>query len=265
MPSMIRGVLEGRRILIVDDVESERQLLAEYLQQQGCRIYLAKDGQDAFNKIQLANPDLVLMDIRMPVWDGLTCCRMMQNNTHTRGIPVIFLTGAGLPEERVQGLLAGAVDYIGKPFKLEEISLRLAIHLRHGASDKTQLSAPELPKNASNLDSILFQSARQIMVRSLSDTPELHALAESVGTNSKRLNEAFRQCVGVTVFEYLREERMREACLLLSGTGLSIQDIAMEVGFTSGANFSTAFRDRYGLSPSQYRLVRLDMEPGDAP
>ena len=88
------------------------------------------------------------------------------------------------------------------------------------------------------------------MVRSLSDTPELHALAESVGTNSKRLNEAFRQCVGVTVFEYLREERMREACLLLSGTGLSIQDIAMEVGFTSGANFSTAFRDRYGLSPA---------------
>ena len=90
-------------------------------------------------------------------------------------------------------------------------------------------------------------------------------LAEAVGTNSKRLNEAFRQCVGVTVFEYLREERMKEACVLLSGTGLPIQAIALEVGFTSGANFSTAFRERYGLSPSQFRQSRLDLEPGDAP
>ena len=263
MPSSIPDALEGQRILVVDDLESERRLLAEYLQQQGCRIYLASNGQDAFKKVQMINPDLVLMDVLMPVWDGLTCCRMMQANTHTRDIPVVFLSGANTPEERVQGLLVGAVDYIAKPFNLEEIRLRLAIHLRRWGTDRQ--ASPMPPSHAGNLDSILFQSARQVLLRALSHTPELQELAEAVGTNSKRLNEAFRQCVGVTVFEYLREERMKEACVLLSGTGLPIQAIALEVGFTSGANFSTAFRERYGLSPSQFRQSRLDLEPGDAP
>ncbi|HFK1874644.1 TPA: response regulator [Pseudomonas aeruginosa] len=169
MLSIIPDVLEGQRILVVDDVESERRLLAEYLQQRGCRVYLAVNGQDAFKKIQLVNPSLVLMDVLMPVWDGLTCCRMLQANPQTRHIPVVFLTGASMPEQRVQGLLSGAVDYISKPFSLEEVRLRLTIHLRGGGPARQ--AAPALPSQAGNLDRILFQSARQLLVRSLSHTP----------------------------------------------------------------------------------------------
>ncbi|WP_317848165.1 MULTISPECIES: DNA-binding response regulator [Pseudomonas] len=254
-------VLQGQRILVVDDVDNERMLLADYLQQQGCRVYLARNGQDAFKKVQLINPDIVLMDVLMPVCDGLTCCRMMQASALTRQIPVIFLTGAGMPDQRVQGLLCGAVDYIVKPFRLEEIRLRLVIHLRRkldNASVNEHQAAP-----VRNLDNILFQTARNVLVNALSTTPDLHELAAQVGTNSKRLNEAFRQCAGVTVFEFLREERMKEACRLLSNTGLASQAIALEVGFTSGASFSTAFRDRYGLSPNQFRQSRGNLESGD--
>ena len=255
MPNLLSDVLEGRRILIADDSEQERRVLIDYLQHRGARIYVAGNGQDAFNKAQSVIPDVVLMESCLPVWDGLTCCRMMQANLYTRGIPVVFLTSASTPQERVQGLLAGAVDYIVKPCSLEEIGLRIVIHLRRSAPSRS--TAQSLPETASNLSSILFQSARQLLLQSMASPPELQLLAESVGTNSKRLNEAFRQCVGITVFEYLREERMKEACFLLAGTGLSIQDIAVEVGFTSGANFSTAFRERFGLSPSQYRQSRL--------
>jgi len=254
-------ILLGRRILVVDDVDSERMLLADYLQQQGCRVYLARNGQDAFKKVQLVNPDIVLMDILMPVCDGLACCRMMQASPLTRQIPVIFLTGAGMPDQRVQGLLCGAVDYIVKPFRLEEIRLRLVIHLRRMSEGPSANDSVPMP--ARNLDSILFQTARNLLVSALSSTPDLHELASRVGTNSKRLNEAFRQCAGVTVFEFLREERMKEACRLLANTGLASQAIALEVGFTSGASFSTAFRDRYGLSPNQFRQARASMEPGD--
>lgn len=236
-------------------------LLAEYLQQQGCRVYLARNGQDAFKKVQLVNPDIVLMDILMPVCDGLACCRMMQSSPLTRQIPVIFLTGAGMPEQRVQGLLCGAVDYIIKPFRLEEIRLRLVIHLRR-LNESPPLN-DGLVTSVRNIDSILFQTARNLLVSALSRTPDLHELAAQVSTNSKRLNEAFRQCAGVTVFEFLREERMKEACRLLSNTGLPSQAIALEVGFTSGASFSTAFRDRYGLSPNQFRQARGSMGPGD--
>ncbi|MBA1261352.1 response regulator transcription factor [Stutzerimonas stutzeri] len=253
-------VLQGTRILVVDDVEAERLLLASYLREQGCRVYLASDGQDCLRKVRLIRPDLVLMDVQMPVCDGLSACRIMQADPEMRDIAVIFLTGAAMPMQRVQGLLAGAVDYVSKPFDFEEVRLRLAIHLRARvtAGAASEEEAPEYPADgASNLDNILFQSARMHLLRSLADTPDLQQLAGRVSTNSKRLNEAFRKCVGVTVFEYLREERMKQACILLRETSLAVQAIGLTVGYTSGANFATAFKERFGVSPRKFRQTRL--------
>lgn len=262
------NVLHARRILIVDDREAERMLLATYLQQQGCRVYLANDGQDGLRKAQLVQPDMVLMDITMPVCDGLTACRLMKSDALLRNIPIIFLTGAALPEERVKGLLAGAVDYVTKPFDFEEVRLRLAVHLKeHGKAD--ELDRDEAPvqttlASTSSLDNMLFQSARVHLLKQATDVPDLQALAAKVGTNARRLNEAFKNCVGVTVFEYLRELRMKEACELLADTHIEVQAIAIELGFTSGANFATAFKLRYGVSPTQFRQTRQSPHQGTA-
>lgn len=73
------------------------------------------------------------------------------------------------------------------------------------------------------------------------------------GTNSKHLNNAFKVCAGVTVYEYLREERMKEARVLLQQTQLAVQDIALQVGFKDSTNFATAFKERFGLSPREFR------------
>src|SRR5690606_37261289 len=145
-------------------------------------------------------------------------------------------------------------------FNLEEVRLRMAVHLRlHPVGDA---EADALPAGmASNLDNILFHCARIHLLRSLAETPGLDELAALVGTNSKRLNEAFRHCVGTTVFGYLREALMKEACVLLARSRLSVQAIGVEVGFTSGANFATAFKERYGISPAQFRQSRSDGEP----
>ncbi|MDD2545461.1 MAG: response regulator [Burkholderiaceae bacterium] len=254
------GALQGVRILLVEDADTERMLLAEYLQQQGCRIYLASNGQEGFQKAFLVQPDLVLMDVRMPVCDGLTACRLLQSEPQTRDIPVIFLTGAALPEDRVEGLLVGAVDYITKPFNFEEVRLRLTIHLRARNPEPQALHLPASP-SPPPLDDILFQTARFRLLQQLEKAPDLNELARMVGTNARRLNEAFKRCVGVTVFEYLREERMKAARTLLAKTALEVQDVALELGFTSGANFSTAFKERFGLSPTQFRLQRTDFSP----
>lgn len=264
-------VLQGRHIMVVEDDETERLLLATYLQQEGCRVYLAQDGLDALRKAELLNLDLILMDISMPLCDGLDACRRLKAAPRTRGIPVIFLTGAANPKDRVKGLMAGAVDYVSKPFVFDEVRLRLIVHLlaRHALAgvgpQQAGRAGSVAARSPASLDSILFQSARQQLIQHLDRSPDLSELAAALGTHGRRLNEAFRKCVGVTVFEYLREERMQQACIRLTDSALNVQQIALALGFSNGANFATAFKDRFGLSPSDFRSGRGAAAPALSP
>lgn len=253
----LAGPLAGQRILVVDDAEEDRMLLSDFLLRHGARLYVARDGQDGYRKAQTVRPDLILMDIRMPVYDGLTSCRLLKANSSTRNIPLIFLSAAASTEEKVNGLSVGAVDYITKPFDFEEVRLRLCVHLR-------SLLHTELPPAAtvgsfgqqagsSTFDTVLFQAARRLMLDKLDQPLSLNALASAVGTNARRLSSAFKHCAGVTVFDFLREERMKEARRLLSESTLDIGAIALALGYSNTANFSTAFRERFGMPPSQFR------------
>jgi CheY-like chemotaxis protein len=249
--------LQGVRVMIVDDHE-DRMLLMDFLGQQGCRVYIANDGHDGYRKIQAVLPDLILMDITMPVCDGLSACRLLKADPATRAIPLIFLTAAALPGERVEGLMAGAVDYITKPFDFEEVRLRLSIHLKVtlDIGDAALEAHAGLNGAARSLDTVLFRATRKLLLARLEETPELTGLAQAVGTNARRLNLAFKRCVGVTVFDFLREERMKEAQRLLCETMMDVQAIARAIGYGGGGNFATAFRERFGLSPSSLRQSR---------
>ncbi len=252
IPTLLQ--LCGRRILIAEDQIIERELLASYLRRQGCRVYLAENGVDAIEKTRRFQPDLVLMDVRMPVRDGLSACRILKTNALTQAIKIIFLTGASTPDDRVQGLLAGAVDYIVKPFNFDEVGLRLALHLQAADQKAPTDSGAQTPN--SGFDHLTFHAARAHLLKHIDGTPDLQQLARATGTNVSRLNKSFKHCVGMTVFEYLREERMKEGRKLLAETGMTIQSIALELGFTSGANFTAAFKSRFGLTPTQFRNHR---------
>lgn len=255
-------VLKGKRILVIDDAEAERMLISTYLQQYGCRLYHAHDGVDGVHKAKLLSPDLILMDVDMPRCDGFAACKALSGDPATSQVPVVFLSAFSGTEHRVQGLLAGAVDFIGKPFSFDEVRLRLSVHLRNRLIQSPQhftdvMGAPgtvsEVSNNDGNLYSVLFHSARVYLLRSLDNAPGIQELARLTGTNTKRLNAAFKHCSGMTVFEYLREERMKEACQLLRNTALSVGEIACRVGFSGSANFSTAFKERFGTTPSAFR------------
>ncbi|CAN7469138.1 DNA-binding response regulator [Caballeronia sp. LjRoot34] len=242
------------RILVVDDNHDDRSLLTHLLSQLGHRVYIAGDGHDGYGKAQALLPDLILMDISMPVCDGLVACRLLKASPLTRPIPLMFLTAAALPRERVEGLAAGAIDYVTKPFDFEEVRLRLSIHIRDNVDD-LPLVSDGFTADASTFDAVLFRATSRLLLERLGETPDLTALAQSVGTNTRRLNLAFRRCVGVTVFDYLREERMKNARRLVCETTLDFQVIGKSLGYGGGANFSTAFRERFGLSPSALRRV----------
>ena len=246
--------LERRRILIVDDEEADRMLLSAYLQRHGCQIFHAQDGLEGIEKARTLQPDLILMDSEMPRCNGHDACKIITQDPRTRDIPVIFISGMTSPEHRVRGLLAGAVDYINKPFDFNEVKLRLAIHLRHKPPAQACRKSSEADTAAiNNRHMIVFHSARTHLLKSLSVTPSMKELEKLTGTNSKHLNAAFKACAGTTVYEYLREERMKEAKSLLQQTHLAVQDVSHQVGFADSANFSTAFKERFGLTPRDFR------------
>lgn len=245
--------LAGLRILIVDDNPDDRRLLAEYLGAQGSRVYLAEDGHDGFRKALAILPDLILMDVGMPVCDGLTASRLLRSAPDTRAIPIIFLTAASRPAERVQGLQSGAIDYIVKPFELKEVSLRLSIHARAGRHGRETDAGGDTGTKAGALDTHLFRDARRHLLSRLHETPALPSLAGTLSTNALRLNLAFKRCAGVTVLDFLFEARMQYAASLLTRTTIDIQAVASAIGYTTRQNFSTAYRRRFGITPNESR------------
>lgn len=99
----------------------------------------------------------------------------------------------------------------------------------------------------------LLKAAVRMINQNLTQLPSLPELARKVGTHEKRLSALFREHMGCTVFAYVREARLRKSQELLSDSEMTVQDIADVVGFSSACNFTTAFRQRLGMTPTQFR------------
>ncbi|RQS81734.1 response regulator transcription factor [Burkholderia seminalis] len=256
MPSST-SALRDAHILVVDDQPDQLRLLTDILRGTGCRISIASDGMQACQRAQALLPDLILMDVRMPRMDGFTACRLLAADPATRAIPVIFLTVAGALHERLEGLEIGGVDYVVKPFEPEEVVARIRVQLARTTRERPADTAPaDGPFAAGDDDGIIVRAAIRHLSRTLNDPPTVEQLARAVGTHEKRLSRAFRDNLGQTVFEYLRHERLRIAQDLLGSTSLSIANIAKEIGFSTPANFATAFRERFGVTPTEWRRQR---------
>ncbi len=116
-------------ILVVDDTLTNLALLNSILQQDGYRVYLAKTGEKALAMANEEPPDLILLDVAMPGWDGYETCRRLKQEPKLMKIPVLFLSGLNNPEDKIRAFKAGGVDYVHKPFQEEELLARVRTHL----------------------------------------------------------------------------------------------------------------------------------------
>ncbi|MHC5067630.1 MAG: protein kinase domain-containing protein, partial [Planctomycetota bacterium] len=121
--------MEPQVILLVDDNPNNLAVLYQTLNPRGYRVLAARDGQSALNACHELKPDLVLLDIQMPGMDGFTVCKKLKEDPELKDTPVIFLSALDDSEHKIQGLEIGAVDYIAKPFNVEEVTSRVNTHL----------------------------------------------------------------------------------------------------------------------------------------
>jgi len=260
------------RILVIDDEPDSLRILLEMIRGFGLELASAPTAAIGLRNARAIGPDLILLDVMLPDGDGFDLCRALKAERETQDVPVIFLSAKATVEDKAAGFAAGGVDYITKPFEAKEVLLRTVNHLglaqRHralrerlaqyepvtaalpGAGPGAPLGLP--PQTPLGVLRILIR-ARDRLLADLCAPPSLEALAAHACTNRTTLGQLFKRYLGMTVFDYLREQRLNEGLRLLQTTGLPVADIAGRVGYSHGRDFADAFKDRFGLSPAAYR------------
>ena len=147
---------EDITLLLVDDNSNNLKLLASVLHPEGYRLSLAKNGVDALKIARNTVPDLILLDIMMPEMDGFEVCKKLKNNITTRDIPIIFLTAKSDTDDVIKGFQIGGVDYITKPFRKEELVIRVRTHVAlQNKQIKLEQQAKDL-KQSNQIKDLMF-------------------------------------------------------------------------------------------------------------
>ncbi len=116
-------------VLVVDDNPVNLGVLVDHLELHGFEVLVALGGNEALERVRFAHPDLILLDVMMPDIDGFETCRRLKADEATRDIPVIFMTALTDVDAKVAGFTSGGVDYVAKPFQVEELLARVRTHL----------------------------------------------------------------------------------------------------------------------------------------
>lgn len=163
-------------VLVVDDVQANRELLEGQLDQLGYDVRQARDGLEALDAVAAEEPDLILLDIDMPRMDGITLCRRLKGDPVRRLVPVVLITAHQDRDTRLRGLDAGADDFLTKPYDSAELLVRT----------KSLLRDRELNKHLDAAEGVIMALARVIEAR---DRYTIHH-AERVGLYAREIGRA---------------------------------------------------------------------------
>jgi two-component system response regulator AtoC len=263
---------QSKLILVVDDEENIRELLRESLEDEGYRVNVAKNGQEAVEKVRALNPDTVLMDVKMPIMSGMDAFLKIKESQPD--LPVIFLTAFGSSDLAISAMKSGAYDYLTKPFDIDEVRIKVkrALELRELSSMSGRVQPDDLP--LINGDELVGQSPlmqevyKQIGKVAGSDATVLilgesgtgkELVAKAVHNNSHRKGGSF-----VVVNCAAIPENLLESELFGHEKGAFTDAIETHIGKFEQASSGTIFLDEIGdmSLPLQAKLLRILQDGG---
>ncbi|MDG3581099.1 substrate-binding domain-containing protein [Galbibacter pacificus] len=242
-------------LLIIEDNTDLCHLLVKQLKND-YNIYISI-GNDAIEKALDIIPDIVICDLNLPETSGFELAKKLKEDLRTSHIPVIVLTAMGDEDSYIKAMNAGADFYITKPFQMDALKQVL----------KTILYNRERLRYyyANKLDSIAsvgFDKDEQDFVKKINayvlenlNNPEfsVEELAKELHISRVQLYRKVKAILGVSISDYINGVRLEKAQELLQDSSLHISEIAYGVGFSSPGYFSTAFKNKYGITPKRYR------------
>ena len=209
-------------ILVVDDEPKNIQVVGALLLKQGHEIIAASSGPDALEKLRLVTPDLILLDVMMPGMTGFELCRILQENSQTRDIPIIFLSAAVDKSFVIEALHRGGVDYVTKPFHAPELVSRVAVHsslqrtrrqLAEIITEKNRLLEIVAHDLKNPLNGIQF-AALLLAERSTGGNPQQDILLGSIKDSTSRAFEIIADLLATPLLDQAKSKiRSAPVCL----------------------------------------------------
>src|SRR5262249_35123125 len=143
--------MTSQNILIIEDERGLVEVLSYNLKQEGFEVHSAADGQEGLRRAQSVLPDLIILDLMLPVIEGLEVCRQLRSDARTRDIPILMLTARSEEVDEIVGFHMGADDYVTKPFKIKPLIHRIKAllrrpHLKEQTSDVVSRSGIEVDR-----------------------------------------------------------------------------------------------------------------------
>ena len=244
-------------LLLIEDNPDMRLYIRTYLDPE-FSVIEAVDGEAGVAMAQETMPDLVISDLMMPKMDGYTVCKHLKTDERTSHIPVILLTARAAREDKLTGLETGADDYLIKPFDAKELVVRvknlieLRSQLRERFSNATVIKPTEVA--ATSIDKLFLEKIISVIDAHIGEELfYVEQLAETVGMSVSQLNRKLGALIDQPAGQLIRSMRLQRAADLLKQNAGNVAEICYEVGFSSQANFTRAFKKQFGVSPMAYR------------
>ena len=243
-------------ILIAEDSEEMREYLVEELADT-YNVFAAANGSDALEIARREKIDLVISDIMMPIMDGCELCNRIKSDSDLSHVPVILLTAVVGVEKRIETLESGADGYIEKPFPIELLRSNISnLFKNKEIAYKQFISKPLTHYNsvtASKVDEEYMDKLHEFIMKHISE-PDLNieSLTLQLGTSKSSLYRKLKANTGLSINEYIRLCRLKQAAELLSSQKYKINEVAFMTGFSSPSYFATCFQKQFNITPSDF-------------
>ncbi len=244
--------------LLIEDNAELRAFILKCISDQW-QVAEASDGEEGLAKARMLLPDIVISDLMMPLKDGYAVCRELRDNELTAHIPVILLTARSTVEAKIKGLQTGADDYLTKPFNTDELLARMhnlmeqrrRLRLHHGGA-LTAESAPATDNGLTAHDREFLRRFTAIVEQTLADeTIGVEELAQKMFISRVQLHRKLKAVTGRNVTDFVRDYRLERAMAMLRNREGMVYEVAARAGFGSEKYFSRAFKEKFGMPPSQ--------------
>ncbi len=243
--------------LVVEDNVELRTFIKQSIEK-NWQVVEASNGEEGIKKAIELLPDLVISDLMMPVKDGYALCDELKTNELTAHVPVILLTAKSALDSKLKGLRTGADDYLTKPFNTEEllvrmenlVELRRKLRERYGSKPVGEAMQPN--GDLSSPDQTFLKKFTLLLDSHLSDEMlGVEEFSQKMFISRSQLHRKLKAITNRNATEFIRDYRLERAHAMLKNREGMVGEIADRVGFGNEKYFSTVFKEKFGVSPSQ--------------